>query len=308
MNFRTIIQCSVLLVQSSMFATPGVAGPRTSAGYSITTDTTDSGGARATSAAYTNDASAGNVSGLSSVAAPAELAKSGYIGQLYEVTALQLAASPTTINETGTRQLGASQLLDDLTTLGVSSSVVSWSVLNGPISSISAGGLATAATVYQNTNASVQGSYAGLNGSLNLTVLDTIADNFGGYAGDGLGDDWQVQYFGQPPNANAGPLVDFDGDGQDNRFEFIAGLVPTDALSRFQLRIEPVPGQPGQKNVIFSPLMSGRTYAVKSAATLGGAMSPLSGSTTSDNGNERTVTDTAASGTAKFYTVEINKP
>jgi hypothetical protein len=27
-------------------------------------------------------------------------------------------------------------------------------------------------------------------------VLDTIADNFGSYAGDGIGDDWQVQYSG----------------------------------------------------------------------------------------------------------------
>ena len=27
-------------------------------------------------------------------------------------------------------------------------------------------------------------------------MLDTIADNFGSYAGDGIGDDWQVQYSG----------------------------------------------------------------------------------------------------------------
>ena len=47
-------------------------------------------------------------------------------------------------------------------------------------------------------------------------MLDTIADNFGTYAGDGLGDDWQVQYFGLS-NPNAAPLLDPDFDGHNNR-------------------------------------------------------------------------------------------
>ena len=50
-----------------------------------------------------------------------------------------------------------------------------------------------------------QGSYAGSTGSLNLTVLNVNQDNFGSYAGDGIGDDWQVQYFGLPSNPAAGP-------------------------------------------------------------------------------------------------------
>ena len=56
-------------------------------------------------------------------------------------------------------------------------------------------------------------------------------------AGDGIDDAWQVQYFGLPPNANAGPLRDPDGDGRNNRDEWIAGLSPADPASVFKLRI-----------------------------------------------------------------------
>ena len=89
------------------------AGPRTSASYTIATDTADAGGRRATSASYTNDGSAGGVVGISTVAAPAETARHGYIGQLYEVTGLVLSATPTTVNEGSTLPLSAAQLLDD---------------------------------------------------------------------------------------------------------------------------------------------------------------------------------------------------
>lgn len=200
-------------------------GPRGSASYTVPTDSVDTAGRRATSAAYSHEASLGGITGISTVAVPAETVKHGYIAQLYEVIALQLAASPTTINESGTRQLSGTQLLDDLTTLAVPSGSITWSIQSGPLSSISAGGLATAGTVYQDSAASVQGAYGGLNGSLNLTVLNTIADNFGSYAGDGIGDDWQVQFFGLN-NSSAGPLLDPDGDGINNLLEYGTALSP----------------------------------------------------------------------------------
>ena len=285
------------------------AGPRTSASYNVVTDTADAGGKRATSTSYINDGSIGGVAGLSTVAAPAEAAKSGYIGQLYEVTALQLAAAPTTVNEGTTRQLSAAQLLDDLTTNAIPAASITWSIVSGPLTSISTSGLATTATVYQNTAATAQGIYAGNTSTLGLTVLDTIPDNFGTYAGDGISDDWQFQYFGLN-NPNAAPLLDPDFDGHDNRFEFTAGIDPTSALSVFNWRIDPVSGFPNQKKLIFSPRFGTRTYTVKTSPTLGiGAIwSTLTGGTTSDNGNERTVTDTSATGGAKFYSVEIVKP
>ena len=288
------------------------AGPRTSASYTIATDTTDGGGRRATSASYTNDGSAGGVVGISTVAAPAETARHGYIGQLYDVTGLVLGATPSTsVNETATLQLSAAQLLDDATTLAVSAASVTWSVAAGPLTGINPSGLATAGIVYQATPATAQGVFAGNTSTLALTVVNVNLDNFGAYAGDTLDDAWQVQYFGQPPNANAGPLVDFDRDGQTNFFEYTAGLVPTDAASRFSITIAPVPGQPTRKNIIFTPLVltGGRSYAVKFRTDLAtGSWAPLTGTTQSDAGSVRTVTDTTATGAKKFYRVDITKP
>jgi hypothetical protein len=284
------------------------AGPRSSTNYSIPTDSTDAGGQRAASASYTNDGSVGGITGISSVATPAQTAKHGYIGQLTEVTALQLAATPTTVNETATRQLSAAQLLDDDSLNVLAATDVTWSVASGPLSGIDTSGLATAATVYQNAAASAQGGYAGATGTLGLTVLDSIPDNFGSYAGDGLADDWQFQNFGLA-NPLAAPLLDPDGDGQNNAFEFTAGLIPTDPQSRFTLTIAPVPGQPGQKKVIFAPIVAGRSYTVMTSPDLtSGSWDPLSGGSIVNDGDQRTVTDPAASGPRKFYTVEIEKP
>ena len=284
------------------------AGPRTSTDYTVPADTADAGGQRATSSAYTNDGSLGGLTGISTVASPAQTAKAGYIGQLTEVTALQLAATPPTVNETATRQLSAAQLLDDDSLNLLAATDVAWSVASGPLTGINASGLATAATVYQNTAATAKGDYAGASGTLGLTVLDSILDNFGSYAGDGLGDDWQFQFFGLD-NPLAAPLLDPDGDGQNNRFEFTAGLIPTNRLSRFSLTIAPVPGQPGQKDVVFDPIVAGRSYTVMTSPDLTpGSWAPLPGGSISNNGDQRTVTDPAASGTKKFYTVEIERP
>ncbi len=281
-----------------------ISAPRTSANYSIATDTTDGGGRRTN---YTNDGSVGMVTGLSTVASPAESAKHGYIGQLYDVTGLTLTAATPTVNETTTDQLTAWQTLDDLSLLAVPAASITWSVPLGPLT-INTNGLATAGAVYQNTAASAQGSYLGKTGTLGLTVLESIPDNFGSYAADGVGDDWQFQYFGLN-NPLAAPLLDPDGDGQNNRFEFTAGLVPTNPLSRFLVSIAPVPGQATQKQVVFDPVVAGRTYTVKTSPDLAAASwTTLAGSTSSDIGSQRTVTDTSATAAKKFYKVEIVKP
>ena len=293
-------------------ATAAHAGPRTSANYSAAADTTDAGGRRTASTSYTSDGSLGGVTGLSTVAAPAETAKAGFIGQLYEVTGLVVNGAAATVNETGTLQLGAWQLLDDASYLAVSATSVTWGVVSGPITGISGAGLATAGTVPQNTAATVQGAFDGFTGSLNLTVLDTIPDNFGLYAGDGVDDAWQAQWFGLGTGGQGNPLgvasADADGTGQTNLFKYIAGLNPLDG-SRFMLSIAPVPGQPGQQNIVFSPRFTDRTYTVKYRPDLaGGTWTTLTGTTQADNGTTRTVTDPAATGAMKFYHIEITKP
>ena len=297
-----------LLLVLATLPVAAVDGTRSSTNYLTIADIADSGGRRATSASYTNDGSIGAVAGISTVASPPETAKHGYIGQLYELaTGISLSATPATINEGGTRQLSAARNLDDGTGLALEPATVAWSVLGGPITGINLTGLATAGTVFQSTGASVQGVASGFTASLALTVLNVNIDNFSSYAGDEIDDAWQVQYFGLPPNAAAGPLVDPDGDGQNNRFEWIAGLIPTNANSTFKLSIL---GSAQGAHLIFSPTVAGRTYTVKYGfdfldvpnwLTLGGGI-------VTDIGNERTVIDTTASASPKkYYRVEIGK-
>jgi subtilisin-like proprotein convertase family protein len=115
---------------------------------------------------------------------------------------------------------------------------------------------------------------------------------------------WSTQY-----GLLQAPEGDDDGDGNSNYFEFVAGLVPTDASSVFKVSVSSVPGQPIQRAIVISPIISGRTYTVKSSESLQPATwIPLSGSTSSDNGNERTVIDTAATEAKKFYVIEISNP
>ena len=311
MKTPALLLTFLLLVQAAQ------AGPRTSANYTIATDITDAGGQRATSANYTSEGSAGGIAGDPVPTSPNYSVKSGFEGQRFEIIGFVLSANPTTINEGGTLQLSGGQLLDDATTLALPAASVAWSVAGGPLTGINASGLATAGIVYQNTAATAQGIYSGSTSTLALTVVNVNTDDLVGYAGDGIDDAWQVQYFGQPPNANAAPNVDFDHTGQTNLFKYIAGLNPLDPNSRFALTIAqtPDPAHPGQflagqKNLIFNPRFAGRTYTVFSKTDLAaGSFVPLANpSAPGDNGPERTITDLSASGTRKFYRIEITKP
>jgi hypothetical protein len=284
------------------------AGPRTSANYIIATDHTGSGGSRVTSGAYTHDGGFAEVSGISTAAAPAETAKHGYVGQLYDTTGLTLTSATADVNEAATLQLSVWLALDDATFLSVPSASVAWGVQSGPLT-INGTGLATGGSVYQNTAAVALGTHLGFSGTLNLTVVNTLLDNFGSYASDGIHDDWQVQYFGLN-NGQAAAAMDADFDGQNNLFEFTAGLDPTNTTSRFLLENAAVPGAPTQMKITISPRLPDRSYTVLSSTTLGaGAVwSALTSFSITDDGTTRTITDLNATGAAKFYRVQILKP
>ena len=282
------------------------AGPRSSTNYSIPSESYASGSGNTASASYTNESTVGDVGATAS--SSSYIAKAGFAGQGYSVVGLVLDATPATVNEGQTRQLEAFDLLDDATRIALDETTVSWAVHNGPITSVSNAGLATAGIVYQNTNASVGASRDSFSTSLLLSVLNVTSDDFGTYAADGIDDSWQVQYFGEnSPNGLA--TADPDGDGQSNKFEFVAGVVPNDNTSRFSLRVANVAGQPSQRQLIFSPRLNDRTYTPQFRTSLtAGNWDPLSGTAQSDNGSERTVTDLNATGATKFYRIDITKP
>ena len=277
----------------------------------ITTSTIDGGGQRATSANYTMDGSVGGIVGISTVASPPETVKAGYIGQLTEVVSLTATGTPNTVNETATSQLSGTATLDDSSVTALTGGDIGWASPVYPIASIDGSGLATASAVYASTNGTFGGSYLGMNGSGQLFVIDSISDNYGSYAGDGLPDNWQVQYFGLN-NAKAAPTTDADGTGQNNLFKYVAGLDPTNPASVFVLKIASVPGQPNQKNLLFNPVAGGRTYTPQfrtdmvngTWATLTG----IGGPTTNVPQAQVTVTDLSATQPQKFYRIDISLP
>jgi len=282
-------------------------GPRGSEDYSVATDTVDGGGSRATSTSYTHDGSAGGVGGISTVASPAGTAKHGYLGQLYEVTAVTLSATPATIDEGGTRQLGAAAILDDLTTLALPGSEVDWSVVLGPLTGIDAGGVATAGLVPANTPAAAQGTYQGIDGQLGLTVLDTIADNYHEYGGDGVADDWQVAHFGEPPNPDAGPAENPDHDPHDNLFESLTGFDPNDGGDFLRFFLLDRAGITATLRL--SKVIPGTVYTVRRssdlAATVPFSTFPSSSFTVGSEGADFDLTDHNTPGAAQFYLLEV---
>ncbi len=308
-------RCFLLLIAAfGLLPAAAHAGTRASARYTIATDSTDAAGVgRAQSTSYVVS---GNAVGEFGTGAPTTVSasytdKPGYVGTLYNVVGLAVtsASASNAVPEGGQLQLGAAPLLDDGTLLGaLASSGVSWAVLSGPLASISAGGLATAATVYANTLATVRATSGGLTGTGALTVLNVNTDDYGPYAGDGIDDAWQIMYFGTN-NPKAGPNVDADGTGQTNLFKYLAGLNPLDPTSRFVLAAGAATAQPGTKTLTFSPIYSGRTYTVQYTGSLSQPnWQTLPNATTSDNGTTRTVTDPGANTAQRFYRVQISMP
>jgi hypothetical protein len=87
------------------------------------------------------------------------------------------------------------------------------------------------------------------------------------------------------------------------------GASAVDPLAGFSLRIAPVAGQPKQMNLIFDPILGGCTYTPEWTGDLAvGGWATLTTATQSDTGNQRTVTDTAATGARKFYRIRITQP
>ena len=269
----------------------------------LATAVIDAGGRRTSNGVVTHDCSLGGIGGISTQSVAT--VKHSYIGQLYDFAGLQLAASPQTVDEDGTRQLSAALAMDDETTLPAVGGFA-WSVTDGPMT-IDVNGLASGQPVFQDTLATTQASSGGLVGTLELTVLDTLKDNFGSYAGDGIDDDWQFQFFGLN-NPLAGPTQNPDFDGQNNLFEFLAKVDPTDPASFFEVTAKAVPGQPGQKEIVFQPRYPDRIYTVQTSTLLTPpSWSTLTPSSVSDSGTERTVTDPNATGPRKFYRVQISR-
>jgi hypothetical protein len=124
---------------------------------------------------------------------------------------------------------------------------------------------------------------------------------------DSLPDFWELAWFGQCGYCDT---EDPDGDGQNNLMEYTGDLNPTDPTSLFKLRVETVPGQPTQRNLVFGPWADGRIYTAQFTTNLVSTpFAPLSGiGGPTTNGTEITVTDLNATESQKFYRIRISLP
>ncbi|MES2707019.1 MAG: hypothetical protein V4726_10505 [Verrucomicrobiota bacterium] len=201
---------------------PAVIQAGTSAHYSLSPAAVDTGGGPGVSASGSMDFS-GAPGGAGRSAA--YVSRSGFAGQLDETAGLEILISPASVAETGSAQLEAGLRSRAGFLAALAPDGVAWSILDGPLTGITPGGLVTAGKTPQTTAATVQGVFSGFTGTLTFPVRDTIPDNFGVHAGDGLPDWWQRQY----PDAadTAGGLTgDPDRDGLSNLLEFAFGTDP----------------------------------------------------------------------------------
>ncbi|OYW78250.1 MAG: hypothetical protein B7Z37_00135 [Verrucomicrobia bacterium 12-59-8] len=290
--FLTLVSLGGVFAQSS-------GGP-----YAISAASLDPAGGRSTGGIYRQDTTLG-ATGSQAASSTSYQGAAGYPAMLRD--AVSLLALPESAPEAAATQLTLRQVLDDGTQNSVSPAAATWNVTSGP-ASVNAMGLLTAQAVAIDTNATLQITFSGLTSPSTVMVQNTIPDNFGAYASDGLDDSWQVQHFGLN-NPLAAPGVDADGDGQNNLFEFTAGLLPNSHASRFIYFLEDVPGQTGQKRIVFQPALARRTFTLlKSTTLLPGSWQPVPGAVTTGNDGTQMLTDPAASGGRAFYQVQINLP
>lgn len=259
-----------------------------------------SGGGPMSSSHYQLDAAAGGVSrigesGFSSI-------KPGFSGELVDLVKVEVSPAGASVPEEQSVQLAARIRCDDGTFFH-DGYTFDWDILSGPLQS-SGDGWVTAEAVYSDTNATVEARSTGLAGTASLAVLNSDLDNYGPYAHDDVADDWQVDHFGfDNPLGLAG--ADPDEDNQDNHFEFLAGTDPNLSSDRFTVSIQ----YPGEVDVVFSPVASGRHYTIERAPILEAASwSVLTNVVDHAAGPQFMMPDTTADSPVAFYRVLVAYP
>lgn len=125
-------------------------------------------------------------------------ARQGGNSMVYYATGFSVASDSPTINEDGaagaSTQLYGQVAYDDATVGMVDGAQILWDAPAGgsALASISAGGVAEAAAVYEDANAPFAGSYGGFGATNTLAVLNVLDDNYDAWAGDTFDDAWEI--------------------------------------------------------------------------------------------------------------------
>jgi hypothetical protein len=270
--------------------------------------TMSSGGGTSASTSYEQTSAVGMIGGVSNLSAPLPIRiRQGFPGLLFEIIGLVVSPTAATTNESGTFQLVSNWQTGDGGTMATEPGDLTWHVLGGPAAGVSSSGIVVIDTVYQDSSVVISATGNGFTAFSTLTVLDTIPDNHGTYAADQIDDAWQVGFFGEDnPLGAAG--ADPDGDGQNNFYEFTAGISPIDPASRFLLSLVPSAAHPEWRYLVFSPRFASRSYQILRSDRPDGPWHPLPGGLQSDQGFQRTVIDANPPQGRAFYRIGIVKP
>jgi hypothetical protein len=234
------------------------------------------------------------------------VAKQGFAGQVYDISALKLSAVPPEVNENSTRRVLAAAVLDDETKLVFSGNDCVWNVNGWPLAAVSPDGLVSADSVWRTETGGVSAVCGSCTGVLSLVVYDVDSDNYSSYANDGLNDSWQVSFFGLN-NSNAAPEADPDSDGGDNHYEWTVGTIPTDSTSRLLIKVRKIAGTPANADIVIDPAYSNRTYTIQKRAVLcGGNWGNVQSVAKFTNGTEQTIRDLSVTNNPVFYRVQVD--
>jgi hypothetical protein len=303
---------SLLMVGSLAPLSLAAQTASTSASFALNQDGGGSGGGRISNAGATivADTSTGGSfgGGVSNVTTSGFQMKPNYTGQLSDVENVTVAASPATVDEGGTRQFEAVATMDDGTTLTNPLSTI-WEFVGQAIVSLDAPTrTATAGIVFEDTPATVEATILGTTGDLEVTILNINADNFAEYAGDGLDDGWQVNFFGTPPNTDAGPGENPDGDPFNNADEFLTGFSPVDGGDFLKLSLQSVSA--GTATLVINKVIPGPIYTIWAGTDLSGSFPEVvtgSAYTYLAEETDTLVIDTSAGSGRKFYILEVTE-
>ena len=231
-----------------------------------------------------------------------------WVGQLYDVTSLAVSTAPGGVDERDTRQMQAEATLDDSTRLMVDPGDVLWSESSPALAGVDEDGLVTAGTVFEDTEANLTGSYQSIHDAdgFDLTVFNVTPDDFGTYAGDGIDDDWQVGYFGLPPNPLAGPTANSDVDRDNNLAEFLGGFDPTDPDSYLQFQLMQVSN--ATTTFRLNRAIPNRIYRLMETSDLASPFSEVLRFSVDTEEDGRTLQDPEAPEDANFYQLRIERP
>ena len=228
--------------------------------------------------------------------------RAGFVGQLYDVVALVVAPESQEVDEGASVAFAAVGRCDDDTMLVPDSA--NWSLISGPLVAIDDAGLGTAGAVYEAETATVRVAALDLTALGSVRVLDVDPDNFGIFGGDDVQDLWQVGHFGVA-STNGLASADPDGDGQDNRSEFVVGTDPLAADAGFRLAL----ARAGTLRVSGSPAFGTRLYQLERTDALRtGAWQSVAGGTAALSNGQWVIAGLAETNPLALYRMRVEYP